>query len=389
MSTDHPTSSPQRASIETLKAEYEAAPREKRQEVLARMYRSLKDAQPAELDAATKAMLPLLKLDSPNAGADLALMLGALIESGADAAPLAEAIVTPLAHWTSAAGRFVENAIELDEAPDDTPEDRVIDLGKLRVVREDIDELFEKDPEAVASWFSLEQWFRPAVASLTRAPQAFAAARKNTMLRNALEALAPLPGGAYWLRVLFDSCANERLVFLLPELKQAYEVIADGVVDAGQLTVLLSKIFEKQLAEIGASGPADPAVIKTMLGEGPQQTSGGYGSHFYLYPWRAMNPETKVPEDERHWWTAPGGRGNHSVPADFQPATVEPLDGARVLFLVGPKLPSLKHRFVREIGASRMFDKLTARVSEPVALGEDGFEKWIARASAAIAAPSA
>ena len=43
----------------------------------------------------------------------------------------------------------------------------------------------------------------------------------------------------------------------------------------------------------------------------------------------------------------PGGQGSMSLPADFQPATIELLEGARVIFLVGPNLPSLKHGFVR------------------------------------------
>jgi len=105
------------------------------------------------------------------------------------------------------------------------------DLGRKRVARADVDELHEDDPEAVASWFSFEVWFRPAVASLTRAP------------------------------------------------------------------------------------------------------------------------------------------------------------GARVFFLVGPRLPSLPHRFIRHIDASRLFDRLPARLSEPVALGADGFEAWMRRLEAAVAKP--
>lgn len=73
--------------------------------------------------------------------------------------------------------------------------------------------------------------------------------------------------------------------------------------------------------------------MKTMLGSGPQELEdASYPSHFYLYPWRAMNPQTRLPEDERHWWTA---------------------------------------------------------LSEPLALGTEGFEKWTARIAAAVAAPSA
>lgn len=368
-------------SMEALKSEYENAPREQRQAVLARIYQSLEKAPKAELDAATATLLPLILVPSPNQAADVALTLGALVELGADPAPLAKALRAPLTRWVSAAARFAEQLADFDDAPDDATE--VMELDHQRVFRADVDQLHEEDPEAVASWFSLEVWFRPAVAALTRAPEALQAAREDAALRDALKALGDAPGGARWLRVLLDTCAGERLVFVFPELKEAYALQADGVVDVGQLSVLLSTVLAPQLSRIGASSPADAAVIKTMLGEGPQQANGSYASHFFLYPWRAMNPQTRLPEDERHWWSAPGGKGTHSLPGDFQPATVEPLDGARVFFLVGPQLPSLKHRFVRHIPATRMFDQLPARLSEPEAVD---YEQWMARLFTAVTA---
>ncbi len=370
-------------SIEALKAEYENAPREQRQAVLAKMYQSLEKAPKAELDAATAQLLPLILVPSPNQAADVALTLGAFVELGADPRPLAKALLAPLTRWVSAAARFASQVADFDDAPDDVPEADVIGLDDRRIFRADVDQLHEEDPEAVASWFSMEVWFRPAVASLTRSVDALRTAREDSTLREALNALEDLPGGARWLRVLLDSCAGERLVFVVPELKEAFELQADGVVDVVQLSVLIAMVLAGPLARIQASGPADASLIKTMLGEGPQQTNGSYGAHFFLYPWRAMNPQTRLPEDERHWWHAPGGRGSHSLPADFQPATVEPLDDARVFFLVGPQLPTLKHRFVRSIGGTRMFDKLTARLSEPVAVD---YEKWLARIFTAVTA---
>lgn len=375
--------------LAALKAELEAAPKGQRQAVLGRVYRALKDAPKPELDAAVAAFLPLLQVPSPNDCADLALVLGALVESGADAEPLARAFLGPLERWLVAAARFVERANDLDDAPEGLAENETVVLEDRRVAKADLDEVHEDDPEAVASWFALEVLYRPAVASMTRAPQVLVDARQRPALRSALETLHDLPGGSWWLRILFDACQGERLVFLLPERKEAFELVADGVVDTGQLTVLLASVLAPQLQALGASGPASEDVLKVMLGSGPQQLEASYSSHFYLYPWRALNPELGVPQDDRHTWLAPTGAGTHSLPADFQPATVEPLDGARVFFLVGPKLPELKHRFVRVIGASRMFDRLQARLSEPVALGEAGFTKWMSRVTTALRAPSA
>jgi hypothetical protein len=379
-----------RAMIDLLavKQELEAAPKGQRQAVLARLYGALNDAPKPELDAAVATFLPLLEVSSPNDCADLALVLGALVECGAEAEPLARAFVAPLERWVVAAARFVELAEELDDAPQSMNRDETVDLDDRVVAKQDLDDLCEDDPEAVASWFALEVLYRPAVASMTRVPSVLVEARRRQGLREALDTLRDLPGGSWWLRVLFDTCQGERLVFLLPERKEAFELVADGVVDVGQLTVLLSSVFAPQLAAIGASRPARDDVLGVMLGVGPQQLDEVYSSHFYLYPWRSLNPQLGVPEDDRHTWYALTGSGTHSLPADFQPATSEPLDGARVFFLVGPNLPSLRHRFVRELGASRMFERLQARLSEPLALGEPGFSKWMTRITAELRAPS-
>lgn len=71
-------------SIELLKAEYEATPREQRQGALRKIYEALNGAPKNELDHATQVLLPLLNAPSPNEAADVALTLGALVEAGAD-----------------------------------------------------------------------------------------------------------------------------------------------------------------------------------------------------------------------------------------------------------------------------------------------------------------
>ena len=208
-------------SIEALKSEYEHAPREQRQAVLSRIYQSLQNAPKAELDAATRVLMPLIRVPSPNQAADVALILGALVELGADPAPLARALLAPLTRWVSAAVRFASQAQDFDDAPDDIAEDDVLELGEQRLFRADVDQLHEEDPEAVAAWFSLEVWFRPAVAALTRAPEVLRQAHGDAALRGALRELGRMPGGAYWLRVLLYACFGERLVVLyLPEVEE-------------------------------------------------------------------------------------------------------------------------------------------------------------------------
>jgi hypothetical protein len=74
-------------------------------------------------------------------------------------------------------------------------------------------------------------------------------------------------------------------------------------------------------------------------------------------------PRDGLPEAGRFEWCAPGGRGHHSLPPDFQPGDIEPVRGARVLVVTGPKAPT-GFGFVRVLGAARMFDVLRASVGD-------------------------
>ena len=131
-----------------------------------------------------------------------------------------------------------------------------------------------------------------------------------------------------------------------------------------------------QLGRIGASGVAKHDVLDVMTGAGPQRTEGSYSSSYAFYPVEAIDPSDGLPRDGVHTWSAPGGTGTHSLPADFLPGTLVERDGARVLALVGPKAPGL--RFARVIPAVRTFEALAARISDLTKLPDDQARRWLA-----------
>ena len=153
----------------------------------------------------------------------------------------------------------------------------------------------------------------------------------------------------------------------------------DGVVDCGQLSVLLADQLD--LEDLGIEQRPAQDVVAVMAGEGPQRIGGSYGADFHLYPWQATNPATGLPERERFTWLAPGGSGSHSLPADFQPSAIETLHDCRVMTLVGPNAEAAM--FTRSIPAVRSFGALRASV-DVRSLSEEEAAMWLSRVRQAV-----
>ncbi|MBL0212528.1 MAG: hypothetical protein IPQ07_01440 [Myxococcales bacterium] len=341
--------------------------------------------------------------EHPQVGAHIALAGGALVEHGASPTELGRALVAPLERALVDAARMVAYAKQYGhehahehadddgdvppddpDVPDDDEDDEAgdhgeagdhrhehdhgeghahaLEIGGWALTDEQLETIAARDVAAVRAWASLEMWYRPAVAAWSRDLSVLREVQARSTLRAAIDALAGETATTHWLSVLLAAVASAPFVVLVPELEEAWAFTADGVVDMGQLTVLLSKALADPLARLGASGPATEAELDVMSGAGPQSSDGGYSSSFAFYPIEAADPTTGLPRDGIYEWTAPGGTGTHSLPGDFLPGTIAPRDGVRQLVMVGPKAPGL--RFVRIISSSRMFDALGARISD-------------------------
>jgi len=237
-----------------------------------------------------------------------------------------------------------------------------LEIGGWALSDDDLRTIAAKDVAAVRAWFSLEMWYRPAVACWSRDRSLLREVQGNRALRDALARIGRATETSHWLSVLIETLVAAPLVVLVPELGEAWRMTADGVVDMGQLTVLASKALADPIARIGGSGVATDEELDVMTGEAPQSGGGGYSSSFAFYPPEACDPEDALPRDGIHLWSAPGGTGTHSLPGDFLPGTLPESDGARVLVMVGPKAPGM--RFVRIIQSSRMFEALTAKITD-------------------------
>jgi hypothetical protein len=380
-----------------------------RRQAMEKLSDFVESAEGKNAAAALREIVKRVDHEHPGLAAYLALAGGAIIEQGEDASALGRALVAPLERSLVAAGRMLDHVAHLPDAPTDEDEDDGHDhdhdhddgdghdhdhdhgdghdhdhdhhheeehvmIGSKAVTREILDGIAEKDLVAVQAWFSMDIWYRPAVATWTRDPAVLREAQRSQTLHAALDKLGSATETSHWLSLLVETVFDARFVVLFPELGEAWQLTADGVVDMGQLSALMSPELRDPLARIGITDGPDEETLAVMRGEGPQQGDGTYSCGFHCYPIEATDPATAIPRDGVHTWRAPGGTGTHSLPPDFLPGSLALVDGARVLTIVGPRSEGM--RFVRSMPAVRTFDELHARVVGATKLSATDAARW-------------
>ena len=324
----------------------------------------------------------------PHAGAWLALLGGAIIENERhDPSTLATALAAPLKHALTRAEPFLcrlEDAAQergddddvVDDDSDDDSDDDRDDVTGL-VPRATMAALAGVDPDGHAALSSLNTWYRPVVATWSRHVASISDAQRDVGLVELLRRFDGTVMGATWMTTLVSALIDAPLVLLFPELGgEAWSLRATGVVDNGQLSVLLDEAVRDPLARMGFD-PADDDVLAVMKGDGPQEGDGEFACGFHLYPWQAMDPATGRARTGVFAWRAPGGIGTHSLPADFRPGDLTPLnDGVRVVLVTGKEGPSPFAGGARILPATRSFSSLRAHLSDVRRLTGDEAAGW-------------
>lgn len=307
----------------------------------------------------------------PLAAAQLALLGGALIEGDHAADTLAAALRNPLVSAMQLAARFIERVQAAADSDPPGEDDDLDDLGLVTIAT--AAGLAEADPDGHAATASLEIWYRPVVACWSRVEGAPARARDDVELMTLLMGLEARTTTS-WIATLCFALRRDPFVVLIPELDEAFSLRVDGVVDMGQLSMMLGAALADPLARLGCSAPPADNVIATMRGEGPQELGESWSCDFHVWPWQAFDPELGLPSVQRYQWRAPGGTGGHSLPSDFRPGELVPIGGVRVVVLTGPKGPVT---FVRSLAATRMFSSVVAEVSGVRKLSDAEKASWL------------
>lgn len=351
---------------------------------LSQLIGDLTEVPPDARAEALRVIVSRIDHEEPQLGAHLALAAGALVEGGLDARPLARAVVAPLARALAASKRFVERAETMPHAGDDVDG---LPVGDKVLANESVDAIAEEDHESVAAFFSLDTWYRPAVAAFTRDIPTLREAQRDGAFDASLGALQGKSPAAHWIAMLRKVLFDGAFVVLFPEIDEGYAFSTWGVADMGQMFVLLADLLHEPLARIGATVRPAPNVVASMRGEQVDER-GTFEAAFHLYAWQAFEPRTGLPRDGRFSWTAPGGTGNHSLPADFLPADVTPLHAgateARVILCVGPDAEG-GVRFSRSFDAVRTFSALPAHIEGVRKLDAAELAAWKRAMTAKIA----
>ena len=104
-----------------------------------------------------------------------------------------------------------------------------------------------------------------------------------------------------------------------PSIGETWTLVADGVTDMGQLSVLLSEVLAEPLGRIGIDRSPRRAILDVMRGAARRRTRVTYSCPFHCYPVEAVDPADGMPKDGQFMWRAPGGTG-HAQPAAGLPA---------------------------------------------------------------------
>ncbi len=295
-----------------------------------------------------------------HAGASLlALLCGAMIEMGHDAAPLVGPIMYRL-------GSLLESIEELVDAclarvPESVDEDSD-PAEAFEQVRAD---LAPRMPVAGAAWDALERCWAPAFTVFS----ADAGARSRA---GHLRALARKVGEhhdtAHWLAVLLSVLDDEPIVAIEPSTMLGILGRISGVVENMQLHVLLMDEFP---SPDPAAGPrVSRRVADIARGEGPQQIDEGVTGAWNLYTWKAIQPGYRLP-DPTDYGSKDTWIWGEGISEDI------PLFEGRRVILLGP--PS----YAREWTAQRSFKRLPARLDSDKMLTPDEVAGWMDRMLAA------
>jgi len=158
---------------------------------------ALTDAPPEVLAEAVQVLVDRLQhsaVDDGDGASQVAAAAGTLVERGAPAEPLARILAAHLPSVLMSARRFADRCLaELPPPSDegDRPtEDTLLAVDERYVSRSLVRELLPLDRPGGCALVFLDQWVRPAVTALSRAPLELQRARGNPVLRTAIQAMS-------------------------------------------------------------------------------------------------------------------------------------------------------------------------------------------------------
>ena len=292
----------------------------------------------------------------------VAITGGSLVEYGAPAAVLADALLEKMPAVLASARRYADRCIAdlpvLDEDEEDDEDEAeeeeaeaMLHVDERGISRELFRSHLEVDRPGGAALAGLEQWTLPLIASLTRDRPMLERAVADEALGKAARLMRQ--SDAYWLDVLLGVELRATWLVLCPLVGRGFRVIVDGAVSNFDLHTLFADVLGAQ--GIGKRPPA--SLVDYIAARSDDKGVRSADGVWNYYDWRAaeydLSDANKVPTGAWIW--------NEGAPRD-----VPARDGTRIV-LVGPPA------YQRSWNVSRSFSALGATVTLDRELTADEF----------------
>jgi hypothetical protein len=305
-------------------------------------------------------LAPAISVSDRRRAVMAAMVCGAMVEQGADPAPLAGPLLARLRSLVPAAREFHEACVALVPADAD---DRARAWDAARRAMSPV------MPQGAAAWDLLQELFPPAVASFVASPEVRERAR-DALLTD-LQAMADGHAGAGWLTRLLKVLHEEPYVAIEPVTETAILGRMSGIADNFQLHVLLMDVFPRRGLQAYLTRPVSRSAAEVARGDRAVQMEETIVGKWNLYAWTALRPDGGLPEPKDL-----DAVRQHAVWNEGTPADIPLFDGRRVI-LMGP--PS----YSRTWRSMRAFPGLRAALTVEQVLKPDQVRQWLDRLATA------
>lgn len=262
-------------------------------------------AAPEEL-AELVAALEVLIRDAPLAtSGSVAMVAGALVEQGAPAAPIGDALLARLPDVLASAAAFAAAVEALDQAGADGEEG--LWVGDRFAPAAWVHARFEAAPDQVHAWLQLRHFCLPAIAAATHDREVLArfVAMDEPIGLGRLRQLDP---HARFLWVLHGLLLDAPLRVVELESRRVFDLRIDTVATNFELHTLVHDALASALDE----DPPDAGIVACLQGRGPRHLVQKSSSRWALYGPGAMPALVAGRKAEMADWV-----WNESIPAEI------------------------------------------------------------------------
>jgi hypothetical protein len=324
----------------------------------------------ADITTATAVLAEAIDPEYAEINGWLAMTAGALVEWGADPAPLGRRMLQQLPSVVRKASAFGQRLLEHAVSAEATEETSGGEwVGDRYAPPEQVGSAAAEDIDGADAWVAVSLWATPAVACWTRDTAMRAQAKA---LLPQVAPLAELNDHARCLVILLNVLDDEPFLVFYPSTNQGCRLRVSGVADNFQLHTLLADTLIKpagsrlftwgRRAGLPGSRP-HPASASVARGDGPQQIDVPSKGVWNLFNWRALQPDGTLPASVAtdHWvW----GEG---IPAD-----IEKYEEFRVVLLA-------PQSYSRMWNSARYFNALRPSIDVEEVLSDAATKEWLQR----------